>query len=73
MSHCSLRTALAKMAGIVLTNQKERMLAMHVVRFSEALADAIADLLPNRLTEYLYELTDTFNSFYVECQVGPAC
>ena len=45
------------------------MLAMHVVRFPEALADAIADLLPNRITDYLYELTDIFNSFYVECQV----
>ena len=45
---------------------------MHVVRFPEALADAIADLLPNRLTEYLYELTDIFNSFYVECQVRGA-
>jgi arginyl-tRNA synthetase len=56
----------------MLTNEKERMLAMHVVRFPEALADAIADLLPNRLTEYLYELTDIFNSFYVECQVRHA-
>jgi arginyl-tRNA synthetase len=67
-----LGAALAKTAGIVLTNEKERMLAMHVVRFPEALAGAIADLIPNRLTEYLYELTDIFNSFYVECQVRPA-
>ncbi len=60
---------LAKTVSVTLTNEKERMLAMHVVRFPEALADAIADLLPNRMTDYLYELTDIFNSFYVECQV----
>ena len=64
--------ALAKTANVVVTNEKERMLVMHVVRFPEALSDAIADLLPNRLTEYLYELTDIFNSFYVECQVRHA-
>jgi len=63
------RAELAKTASVALTNEKERMLAMHVVRFPEALADAIADLLPNRITDYLYELTDIFNSFYVECQV----
>ncbi len=68
---CGIRRAeLAKTASVALTNEKERMLAMHVVRFPEALADAIADLLPNRITDYLYELTDIFNSFYVECQVS---
>lgn len=30
---------------------------------------AIAELAPHRLTEYLYELADYFNSFYVELKV----
>lgn len=25
--------------------------------------------MPNRLTEYLYGLSDTFNGFYTECKV----
>ena len=28
-----------------------------------------ADLAPNRLTEYLYGLTEAFNGFYTECKV----
>ena len=44
-------------------------LALHIVRFPEALEDSLAELLPNRITDYLYELSDRFNSFYVECKV----
>ena len=60
---------LCKTAQLVITHEKERLLVMQIVRFSEALSDAIADLVPNRITDYLYELTDIFNSFYVECPV----
>ena len=27
------------------------------------------DLLPNRLTDYLYELAEKFNAFYRDCRV----
>ena len=60
---------MAKTAKLTITHEKERALVMQIVRFPEALSDAIADLLPNRITDYLYELTDIFNSFYVECPV----
>jgi DALR anticodon binding domain len=43
------------------------------VRFPEVLETAIAELAPHRLTEYLYELSEVFNSFYRDCKVGPTC
>jgi len=29
----------------------------------------IGELMPNRLCEYLYDLSEAFNGFYTECQV----
>lgn len=29
----------------------------------------LEDLMPNRLTDYLYSLSETFNGFYTECKV----
>ena len=60
---------MAKTAKLQLTHEKERVLVMQIVRFPEALSEAITDLVPNRITEYLYDITDIFNSFYVECPV----
>lgn len=40
------------------------------MRFPEVLETAIAELAPHRLTEYLYELSEVFNSFYRDCKVG---
>lgn len=52
-----------------MKHEKERALAMHIAQFPEALVETIEELAPNRLTEYLYFLTDIFNSFYTECKV----
>lgn len=41
-----------------------------VIRFPEAVEVALEELMPNRLTDYLYDLSDKFNSFYTECKVG---
>lgn len=46
-------------------------LALHIARFPEAVEDTLADLLPNRITEFLYGLSEAFNSFYTECQARP--
>jgi arginyl-tRNA synthetase len=54
---------------IILSNDKETALALHIARFPEALEEALNDLVPNRLCEYLYELSGVFNQFYTECQV----
>lgn len=47
----------------------ERALALALARFSEALADAVADYRPNQLTVYLYELTRKFSAFFEACPV----
>ena len=44
-------------------------LGLHIVKFTETLEDMIAELAPNRLTEYVYELANLFSSFYTECKV----
>jgi arginyl-tRNA synthetase len=44
-------------------------LALHIAKFPEAVEDCLMELLPNRITEYLYNLSESFNSFYTECQV----
>ena len=44
-------------------------LALHIAKFPEAIEDTLTDLLPNRITEYLYNLSELFNSFYTECKV----
>ena len=51
-------------------------LGLHILRFPEALEDTLQDLLPNRLTDFVYELADRFTKFYMNCQVTaptPAC
>lgn len=51
-----------------MVHPKERAVAVHLARFPEALATAIDELAPNRITEFLYDLTDVFNSFYTDCK-----
>jgi len=42
---------------------------MHIARFPEAIESTLDDLTPNRITDYLYDLSGVFNQFYNECQV----
>lgn len=45
-------------------------LALHLCRFPEAVEELVELLMPNRVTEYLYDLSGIFNSFYAECKVN---
>lgn len=54
---------------IQLQEQAELVLAKHLLQLSEAIADVEQDLFPNRLCEYLYQLSDKFNKFYEQCPV----
>jgi arginyl-tRNA synthetase len=47
----------------------EASLALHILRFNETLDVVARDLLPNRLTDYLYDLADKFNAFFRDCRV----
>ncbi|AFY36325.1 arginine--tRNA ligase [Calothrix sp. PCC 7507] len=54
---------------ILLETDTELTLAKHLLQLSEVIADVEQDLLPNRLCEYLYQLSDKFNKFYENCPV----
>lgn len=43
---------------------------LQVVRFPEAVEAAVEELMPNRITDYLYDLSEKFNGFYTECHVS---
>jgi len=54
---------------IRLEHPSEIALALHLARFPEMVEQITQDLLPNRLTDYLYELAETFNVFFRDCRV----
>ncbi|MBD2745058.1 arginine--tRNA ligase [Coleofasciculus sp. FACHB-1120] len=56
-------------AKILLQEETELVLAKHLLQLSEVLSDVEQDLLPNRLCQYLFELSQKFNQFYDQCQV----
>ena len=58
------------MAKIHLEHPSEIALGMHLLQFVETLDQVAADLLPNRLTDYLFELANKFNAFYRDCKVA---
>jgi arginyl-tRNA synthetase len=50
--------------GLVLSDPRERALAMKLLRFAEALEDVEADYRPNVLTAYLYDVAGAYSTFY---------
>jgi arginyl-tRNA synthetase len=56
-------------AKILLQEDTEVALAKHLLQLREVLATVEEDLLPNRLCDYLYELSKKFNQFYEQCPV----
>ncbi len=54
---------------IKLTEESEFALAKHLLGLDEVLAEVEAELLPNRLCQYLFELSQKFNQFYDRCSV----
>ncbi|MBS0621651.1 MAG: arginine--tRNA ligase [Verrucomicrobia bacterium] len=54
---------------VVLEHPSEQALGLHLVQFSETLDLMARDLLPNRLTDYLYTLAELFNAFFRDCRV----
>ncbi len=56
-------------AHIQLKHPSEVALALHLSQFGEMVQILAKDLLPNRLTDYLYSLAEKFNAFYRDCPV----
>jgi arginyl-tRNA synthetase len=56
-------------AAIALVAPEEAALGLAISRFPEAVEATVAELMPNRLTDYLYDLSAKFNEFYGACTV----
>ncbi|ERN40804.1 arginyl-tRNA synthetase [Rubidibacter lacunae KORDI 51-2] len=62
-------TQLADSAAIALTEATELILAKHLLQLDTAIAAVEEELLPNRLCQYLFELSQKFNQFYDRCPI----
>ncbi|MBW4686497.1 MAG: arginine--tRNA ligase [Komarekiella atlantica HA4396-MV6] len=51
-------------AKVILQHETELALAKYLLQLDEVISIVEQDLLPNRLCEYLYELSKKFNQFY---------
>jgi arginyl-tRNA synthetase len=56
-------------ASIQITHEKERDLALEVLRFPDVIAAILGDLYAHRLPEYMWDLSNKFTSFYMDCKV----
>ncbi len=56
-------------APMQLSEESEWALAKHILQLDGAIAQVSQDLLPNRLCQYLFELSQKFSSFYDSCPV----
>jgi arginyl-tRNA synthetase len=56
-------------AAIHLEDESEFALAKHILQLDEVIAEVAQDLYPNRLCQYLFELSQKFNQFYDRCSV----
>lgn len=52
-----------------LVHPSEIALAKMLCQFSETIDEVTDTLLPNRLTDYLYSLAESFNGFFRDCRV----
>jgi len=60
---------LMEQCEIEILHPSEISLGLHLCRFGEVLDGMTRDLLPNRLTDYLYLLAEKFNAFFRDCRV----
>ncbi len=55
--------------SISIAEPAERELAVELLRFEQALHDAVEDFRPNQLTAYLFDLAKQFSKFFDQCHV----
>lgn len=52
-----------------LTDDQEKELSKHLIRYGQIVENAASEYRPNYLTNYLYELAQKYSSFYTNCPV----
>ena len=55
--------------SVNLDHSAERLLALTLARYAEALDEVLEDYRPNQLTSYLFDLAKRFSSFFEQCPV----
>ena len=56
-------------AGVLMTDDAERQLALQLLRFPDVIADVTKSLLFHRLATWLYETASAYSTFYTRCPV----
>jgi arginyl-tRNA synthetase len=64
-----IEALIAGPAAVSLEHPVEEALALHVCQFGDVLRVMSDELLPNRLCDYLYELSEKFHAFFRDCRV----
>ncbi len=64
-----LGTEFEGVESVQLTESAEKTLALKLAQFGEVVPNVLSDFRPNLLANYLYELANTFHSFYEHCPV----
>jgi arginyl-tRNA synthetase len=54
---------------INLQTPEEIELGLHLLQFPEVINNFLQELMPNRLTDYLYRLAEKFHTFFHHCRV----
>ncbi len=54
---------------VILEDELELALAKHLLQLETVIQAVAQDLLPNRLCQYLFELSQKFNQFYDRCPI----
>ena len=55
--------------GVEVFDSSERSLAKKLLEYQAVLHEAVAELAPHKVANYLYELAQTFSRFYENCEV----
>jgi len=72
---CARISSLTRKADVVrdaplcITEPQERALALRLLQYDSTLQETVEHLEPHRLCSWLYELSDTFSSFYQACPI----
>jgi arginyl-tRNA synthetase len=56
-------------APITISQPEEKQLALALLKYPQAIKNVGASLEPHRLCQYLYELAQTYSTFYDKCHV----
>ncbi|MBS0210941.1 MAG: arginine--tRNA ligase [Planctomycetes bacterium] len=59
----------ASAPAVALDAPAEQALARQLLRFEEALASVLTDYRPHQLTTYLWDLANTYSTFFEQCPV----